>query len=92
MSDILERLKSIEVGDDHPANRTWQFSVKLRNGQYAAVSAAQSLMGGSSKSDAVRFLIDLGWEAIENDGGFMATVEHKDELHRILDFGEDMEA
>ena len=90
MSDILSKFKGLAGSDEiNPASRTWQLSVKVNNAQQAAIEGAMKLTGGN-KSDAVRLLIDLGWEAIENDGDFMNAVMHKDEVHRILDFGEDM--
>ena len=90
MSDILSKLKGVSgFDDDNPAARTWQLSVKVNNAQQAAIDGAMRLTGGN-KSEAVRLLLDLGWEAIEDDGDFMDAVMHKDEVHRILDFGEDM--
>ena len=43
-------------------------SRKLKRNQQAAVEAVIKLAG--NKTNAVRLLIDLGWEALENDGVF----------------------
>ena len=43
-----------------------------------------------NKSYAVRLLLDLGWEAIENDGVFADVINKKYEILRVLDFGEDL--
>lgn len=58
-------------------------SVKLNCEQRAIIDAVTKLR--ESKSDAIRFLIQLGWEAIENDPDFSDLVEHKEEVQRIFE-------
>lgn len=80
MSQILEDLRNRgEYGLDE---RVFPLSVKLKVPQQAAVEAVMKLVG--NKSDAVRLLIDLGWEVIENDGVFDDVIQFKSEAEDIL--------
>lgn len=73
MSKILDNLKS--GGFVTPSN--FSASVKLELKHMAMIEAVSKLRGGS-KSDAIRFLIELGWEAIEEDEDFVETVSLKE--------------
>lgn len=80
MSQILEDLRS--RGEYALDERVFPLSVKLKVPQQAAVEAVMKLVG--NKSDAVRLLIDLGWEAIENDGVFNDVIQFKAEAEDVL--------
>ena len=88
---VLDAYKGMseDYDDGHPAARTRPLSVKIGNGERAAISAVMNLTNGN-KSEAVRLLIQAGWEAIEQDGAFDFIVQEKDDVHRLLDFGEDL--
>lgn len=58
-------------------------SVKLNSEQRAIIDAVTKLR--ESRSDAIRFLIQLGWEAIESDPDFCDLVEHKEEAQRFFE-------
>lgn len=60
MSEILESLRNQgEYVEEH----LYPLSCKLKRSQQAAVEAVIKLAG--NKTNAVRLLIDLGWEALE---------------------------
>lgn len=80
MSQILEDLRS--RGEYALDESVFPLSVKLKVPQQAAVEAVMKLVG--NKSDAVRLLIDLGWEAIENDGVFNDVIQFKAEAEDVL--------
>ena len=88
MSDILENLRCNAAVDDSPAARTCGVSLKVNNAQQASIDAVMDLV--ENKSYAVRLLLDLGWEAIEEDGVFADVIDKKYEILRVLDFGEDL--
>lgn len=67
MSSILENLK---MSKPISGNSKFQLSMKLDPLRMSYVEAIVSSRIKEHKSDAVRFLIDLGWEAIVNDGDF----------------------
>ncbi|HFB7480658.1 TPA: hypothetical protein ACE8RR_002117 [Neisseria gonorrhoeae] len=79
MSEILE---SIRNQGDYEDEFLYQLSCKLSRRQQAAIEAVTGL-GGRNKSDAVRLLIDLGWEAIENDGIFENVIFKKHNIEEV---------
>lgn len=74
MSDILEKLKTgVSLPGSHAV------SLKLEARHMAMIDAVSKLRGSNNKSDAIRFLMDLGWEAIESDGDFAEIIYHKEQ-------------
>lgn len=57
-------------------------TVKLYIKHQAIVEATTKLAG--SKSEAIRLLIEAGWERIERDGRFEELVAEKDDIERSL--------
>jgi hypothetical protein len=86
MSEILEALRCQGERDEF----IHQLSCKLNNRQQAAIEAVSGLGSVGNKSNAVRLLIDLGWEAIENDGIFESIINRKYEIERLYSEMEDM--
>ncbi len=80
MSEILEAIRN---QDDYEKEFLYQLSCKLNRRQQAAVEACTGLGSLGNKSNAVRLLIDLGWEAIENDGVFVDVIDRKHSIEEI---------
>lgn len=74
MSRILEQVKG---NPEQFSSSLFNVSLKLPPRHMAIVDAVMLL--NKNKSEAIRFLIELGWETIENDGDFSNLVEHKEE-------------
>lgn len=84
MSEILESLR----GQGEYFDETlYPLSCKLKRNQQAAVEAVIKLAG--NKTNAVRLLIDLGWEAIENDGVFDDVINAKSDIEEALFLNEE---
>jgi hypothetical protein len=84
MSEILESLRNQgEYVEEH----LYPLSCKLKRSQQAAVEAVIKLAG--NKTNAVRLLIDLGWEALEKDGVFDDVIQAKLDIEEALFFSEE---
>ena len=84
MSEILESLRM----QGRVCRRAFvPLSCKLKRNQQAAVEAVIKLAG--NKTNAVRLLIDLGWEALENDGVFDDVIQAKSDIEEALFLNEE---
>ena len=84
MSEILE---SLRAQGEYVEEHLYPLSCKLERNQQAAVEAVIKLAG--NKTNAVRLLIDLGWEALENDGFFDDVIQAKSDIEEALFFNEE---
>ena len=84
MSEILE---SLRMQGEYVEEHLYPLSCKLKRNQQAAVEAVIKLAG--NKTNAVRLLIDLGWEALENDGVFDDVIQAKSDIEEALFLNEE---